>query len=52
MLDVCKGSEFYSLVNNNLLKKPHLRYLTGFEFAFVGINDFGKKIHFRTVVQK
>ena len=40
ILDVWQYSEFASLVDNNLRKKPRLRCLTGFEFAFVVINNF------------
>ena len=44
ILDVWQDFEFVSLANNNLRKKLHLRSLTGFESAFVVINDFQLEI--------
>ena len=47
ILNVWQDSEFASLVDNNLQKKPHLRCLTQSKFNFAVINDFRKKIHLR-----
>ena len=51
ILDVWQYSEFASLVDNNPRKKPRLRCLTGFEFAFAVINDLRQKIHLRCFVK-
>ena len=51
ILDVWQYSEFASVVYNNPRKKSRLKCLTGFEFAFVVINDLCQKIHLRCFVK-